>query len=138
MADKVCPKLPIIWGRETFTTLTSITARKVPDITANVINHFFPADAVLCRWLGTGADATEGLAIHPSFRSLHLYHWNHGHPWAEQMVWVRRSVKDNLHRYALHDLNEVASGVLRRQQTKTCSGASLDAVDVPSEDLTRI
>jgi hypothetical protein len=43
IADCVCPKWPIIWGRETFTTLTSITAKKVPDITATVTSHLFAA-----------------------------------------------------------------------------------------------
>ena len=49
MADRVCPKLPIMWGIDTLTTLTSMTAKKVPDITAHVTSHFFPADAVGSR-----------------------------------------------------------------------------------------
>jgi hypothetical protein len=52
MADWVCPKLPIIWGMETFTTLTSITARNDPDITANVMSNFFLPDAVVPGPLG--------------------------------------------------------------------------------------
>jgi hypothetical protein len=52
IADWVCPKLPIMWGMETFTTLTSITARNDPDITANVTSHFCLADAVVPGLLG--------------------------------------------------------------------------------------
>src|SRR5712691_899460 len=70
MADRVCPKLPIMWGIETLTTLTSMTARKVPDITANVTSHFFPADAGVSWLLGTGADAVERIALPPS--SVHV------------------------------------------------------------------
>jgi hypothetical protein len=37
---------------ETFTTLTSITARNDPDITANVMSNFFRADPVVPGPLG--------------------------------------------------------------------------------------
>jgi len=36
-----------MWGMETFTTLMSMTAKKVPDITATVTKHCFALDAVL-------------------------------------------------------------------------------------------
>jgi hypothetical protein len=41
-----------MWGIETFTTLTSMTARNVPDITAKVRSHFFLADVVVPGLLG--------------------------------------------------------------------------------------
>jgi hypothetical protein len=36
-----------MWGMETFTTLTSITARNDPDITAKVMSHFCLDDTVV-------------------------------------------------------------------------------------------
>src|SRR5947208_13838084 len=75
MADRVCPKLPIMWGIETLTTLTSMTARKVPDITAYVTSHFFPADAGVSGRLGTGADACERITLRCSVKKLkHFVH----------------------------------------------------------------
>ncbi len=70
MADRFCPKLPIIWGSETFTTLTSITARKVPDITATVTSHFLPGgrrqspDSCLGRFEARESSRGVGSALH--------------------------------------------------------------------------
>jgi hypothetical protein len=44
IADWVCPKEPIMGGKETFTTLTSITARNDPDITAKVTSSLCRVD----------------------------------------------------------------------------------------------
>src|SRR5262245_7352116 len=65
--------------------------------------------------------------------SFHLHHRDYGHPWAEQMVWGGEVVEDDLDGNALHHLDEVAGGVLRRQQAETPAGAGLDAIHTPSE-----
>src|SRR5919109_5584522 len=73
MADWLCPKLPIIWGSDTFTTLTSITARKVPDITPTVTSHFFAggSDSAAARtgacWRPGGLSAVCGWRRDPGF-----------------------------------------------------------------------
>ena len=51
------------------------------------------------------------------------------------MLGVGRLVDHDLHRDALHDLDVVAGGVLRRQQAEARPGAGLDAVHVPFEQL---
>ncbi len=44
---------------------------------------------------------------------------------------VARVVEDDLHRHALHDLDEIAAGVVRRQQAERGAGRRGNAVDVP-------
>ena len=44
---------------------------------------------------------------------------------------VGRGVEHDLHRHALHDLDEVAGRVLRRQQAEERAGAALDRLDAP-------
>src|SRR4029453_9579713 len=64
MDDWLCPKLPIIWGCATFTTLTSITAKKVPDMTATVTSHFFAggSDPAVARSDASGRPSVLGAA----------------------------------------------------------------------------
>ncbi len=71
-------------------------------------------------------DGTPGAA-----RSFGPDRRHHRHAGAEQ--YVGRLVEHDLHRHALHDLDEIAGGVLRRQQAEGGAAAGLDAVDLAFE-----
>src|SRR5690349_11428052 len=45
----------------------------------------------------------------------------------------QRLVEHDLHRHPLHHLDEVAGGVLRRQQAEARAGAALDRIDMALE-----
>ena len=64
-------------------------------------------------------------------RSSCFYRRHHRHAGAEQ--YVGRFVKEDLHRHALNDFDEIAGRVLRRQQTEGGAGAGLNGVDVAGE-----
>src|SRR5262245_28133668 len=49
------------------------------------------------------------------------------------MIGILSRFEDDLHGHALHNLDVVAGGILRRQQAEFCTGRSGDAVDVPLE-----
>ena len=66
MAERVWPKLPIMWGRETLTTLMSMTARKVPAITATVTTYCCPRDAGRSCRRGLGVAAPARMTLSPS------------------------------------------------------------------------
>ena len=51
MADRSSPKVPIMCGSATFTTLMSITAMNVPNITVTAMIHLLTAGASICGWL---------------------------------------------------------------------------------------
>src|SRR5215475_11139140 len=63
MAERVCPKLPIMWGRDTLTTLMSMTARKVPAITATVTTYCCPRDVGRSCWRGLGVEAPTRMTL---------------------------------------------------------------------------
>src|SRR5579863_9034650 len=51
---------------------------------------------------------------------------------------IHAAVYHNLHRHALHDLHEVARGILRRERREARPGAKLDAVDMSLQVKLRI
>ena len=51
-------------------------------------------------------------------------------PGPQQMLRILPGLEHDLHRHALHDLDEVAGRVLRRQQAEPRAGGAGDAVDL--------
>src|SRR5438477_243539 len=63
---------------------------------------------------------------------------HHGHAWPQHVIVIWRLINHDLDRYALHDLDIIARGVFRWQQTERRTRARLNAVHVSPEDLVRV
>ena len=59
-------------------------------------------------------------------------------PGTEHLLDVRLLIERDLDRHALHDFDEVAGRVFRRQQTETRAAPGLDAIDVAAQRARRI
>src|SRR6266576_1698499 len=68
-----------------------------------------------------------------SDRSSHFHRWDDGHARTEENI--GRLVEHDLHRDALHDLDVIASGILRWQKAESGTAAGLHAVEVTFESL---
>src|SRR5438067_6802584 len=68
-------------------------------------------------------------------RSSHFHRRDDGHARTEQNI--GRLVEYDLHRDALHDLDVIASGVLRWQKAESGTAARLHAIEVAFEGLAR-
>src|SRR5580704_3116844 len=89
---------------------------------------------------GAPANGPEASSASPSrldiLAHLHARHRRHAGP--ERPARVGRIVEHDLDRNALHHLDEVARGVLRRQQAEGRPTAALEAVDMAMEGLAGI
>src|SRR3954468_20415033 len=68
--------------------------------------------------------------------SSHANRGNDRHAWTKRQI--RELVKHDLHRYALHDLDEVACSVLRREKAESRAAARLNTIHMAMEWMGRI
>src|SRR3989442_4243432 len=143
----VTERLPAMCGSDTFTTVVSSTSMKVANITAIAMIHGLTCRGCSLIRCAEGTQRTRRTQRQRSVKagnplcvlcvhcvdSACVYGWDHGHPGPQQMVRVLRTVEDDLHRHALHDLDEVAGRVLRRQQTEARTRRAGDAVHLAVE-----
>ena len=126
----VADKLPAMWGRETLTTAVSRNTISELNITAMANTHRFTSGG--CSPAATMLLTDPGSARYPhqcnflteesSFQSeggLAHYHFRDDrHPRAQRAVRIRLFLENDLDRHPLHDFDEVAGGVLGRQQAE--------------------
>ena len=117
----VAAMLLAMCGSDTLTTVVSSTSMKVANITAIATIHGLTV-------FGEGSTRrSRGCLLDPHGR-------RHRHARPQQVLRILTLLEHDLHRHALHDLDEVAGGVLRRQQAEAGAGCGGDAVDVPLND----
>ena len=56
--------------------------------------------------------------------SFRIHRRRHRHAGPQQVLGILARLEHDLHRHALHDLDEVAGGVLRRQQAEARAGGA--------------
>src|SRR5215213_10268011 len=100
----VAAMLLAMCGSDTLTTVVSSTSMKVANITAMATIH-----GLTCLW-------SEDMV--GELRLLRIYRRRDRHARPQQALLMLTRVEHDLHGHALHDLDEVAGRVLRRQQAE--------------------
>src|ERR1700685_2471946 len=116
---------PAMWFKATLTiAMSSVVMNVAIEMTATIDHGLRPPaterTGVQCP--PSPPPRSPAISAHPDGRL-------HRHAGTERAV-PRRVVEHDLHRHALHDLDEVAAGVFRREDSERLAGAALDRIDV--------
>src|SRR5262245_1523950 len=109
-------RLPAMCGSDTFTTVVSSTSMKVANITEMAMIH------------GLIGFCSVMEARNSPWLLFRVHGRDDRHPGPQQSFGILRGVEHDLHGDALDDFDEVAGGILRRQQAEARAGRAGDAV----------